>query len=100
MENYYSIEFRLEREKRYLLKNSFQAITLALNYLEDFLNLARELKALERKLKCAIAENQRLTSQLIEISSDHSNVKNITLIKRSISHLRVRIPYFLNCHKH
>ena len=99
MENYYSTEFALLREKHYLQKNPTRAITLALNYLEDFLNLARDYRSLKQKYKSVMADNQRLTSQLIEMSSDHSNVKSIAS-KRSNFHIRVRIPSFFNCQRH
>ena len=78
------LEFILEREKRYLLKNPFKAIDLAIAYLEDYLYLSREFKALEQKYQSAIADNQRLTSHLIEISESKA----------------VRIPSFLPCHRH
>ena len=93
MDNYFSIEFRLEREKRYLQQNPCRAITLALNYLEDFLNLAREFRALEKKYQSVMADNQRLTSQLIEMSSSTGNAEYLTQ-ERSISRSRVRIPLF------
>lgn len=106
MENYYSIEFRLERERRYLLKNPFQAIALALNYLEDFLNLAREFRTLEQKnqtleqkYKSVMADNQRLTSQLIKMSSSNGDLEYLSQ-KRSNSHIRVRIPLFLDSQRH
>jgi hypothetical protein len=99
MDKYLSIEFRLQKEERYLKKNPSIAITLALNYLEDFLNLAREFRALEKKYQSVMADNQRLTSQLIEISSSTGDKKYL-ISKRSISRSRVRIPHFLNCQKH
>ena len=84
-------KFAVESEKRYLLKNPTLAIELALNYKEDFLSLAEEFRALEKrnqtleqKYKSVMADNQLLTSQLIDAS------------KREI----VRIPSFLSCQKH
>lgn len=84
MDNYLSIEFRFEREERYLKKNLNRAIAFALNYLEDFLNLDTKFKTLEQKYQSVIADNQKLTSQLIEISEP-----KVT-----------RIPAFLNCQRH
>lgn len=99
MDNYLSIEFRLQREERYLKKNPGRAIAFALNYLEDFLNLSREFRALEQKYQSVMADNQRLTSQLIEMSFSNKDTKYLTK-KRSISHGKVRIPSFLNCQRH
>ena len=99
MDNYLSIEFRLQREERYLKKNPSRAISFALNYLEDFLNLNTKFKTLEQKYQSVMADNQRLTSQLIEISSSTGNAEHLTQ-KRSISHNRVKIPSFLNCQRH
>ena len=84
MDNYLSIEFRLEREKRYLQQNPCRAITLALNYLEDFLNLVREFRALEKKYQSVMADNQLLTSQLIKMLEPKA----------------VRLPAFLKCSRH
>ena len=61
------LEFILERERRYLLKNPFKGIDLAIAYLEDYLHLSREFKVLEQKYQSAIADNQRLTSQIIDM---------------------------------
>ena len=99
MDNYLSIEFRLQREERYLKKNPSRAISFALNYLEDFLNLDTKFKTLEQKYQSVIADNQKLTSQLIEMSSSDRNVKHIVQ-KRNVSRSRVRIPSFLNCQRH
>ena len=83
MENI-ELEFILERERRYLLKNPFKAIALALSYLEDFLNLSREFKQLEQKYQSVIEDNQKLTSQLLGASEP----------------VKPRIPSFLRCHRH
>jgi hypothetical protein len=60
MDNYLSIELRLERERRYLQNNPCQAVTLALHYLEDFLNLAREFRALEQKYQSVMASHPKI----------------------------------------
>ena len=78
------IEFVIERERRYLVQNPNEAEQLALGYLEDFLRVAQEVKKLEQKLKSVTADNQRLTSQLIKMSSAK----------------RVVLPSFLECHRH
>ena len=62
------IEFRLQLERRYLEQNPSEATQTALDYLEDFLNLSTEMRQLEQKLESVIPDNQRLTSQLIEMS--------------------------------
>ena len=62
------LEFLIEREKRYLERNPKQAIQLALNYLEDFLNLSKEMKNLEQRYQIAVAENRKLTSRLMGMS--------------------------------
>ncbi|VEP16501.1 conserved hypothetical protein [Hyella patelloides LEGE 07179] len=77
-------EFVIEKERRYLAQNPQQASRLALGYLSDFLKLAQEVKKLEQKLKSVVADNQRLTSQLIEMSSPS----------------RITLPSFLECHRH
>lgn len=64
--NNLELEFALERERRYLAQNPSEASKLAINYLEDFLRLAREIKVLEEKLESVMADNQALTSQLAE----------------------------------
>lgn len=91
-------EFVLECEKRYLLKNPHQAPILALNYLEDFLNLSRDYRSLEQKYEKEIADNQP-TSQSIEESSSANDVKHLTS-KRNKPRIRVKIPYFLRCRRH
>lgn len=60
MDNYLSIKFRLEREKRYLQQNPCRAISFALNYLEVFLNLAREFRALEQKYQSVMASYPKI----------------------------------------
>ena len=99
MDNYLSIEFRLQREEHYLKKNPTRAISFVLNYLEDFLNLDTKFKTLEKKYQSVMADNQKLTSQLIEMSSSNKDTKHLTK-KRSISLTRVRIHSFLNCQRH
>ena len=82
--NNLEIEFRLQLERRYLEQNPTEATQTALDYLEDFLNLSTEMRKLEQKLESVTADNQRLTSQLIEISEDTS----------------IRLPSFLKCQSH
>jgi hypothetical protein len=82
-DSYLEIEFELERLQRYLKQNPQQAVTLALNNFEDFLNLSRETKILQQKYKSVLADNQRLTSQLIETTST-----------------QVTLPSFLECNQH
>ena len=60
-----TIQFELERLKRYLQENPQQADKLALNYFEDFLVLSHETKRLEQQNQALLADNQQLTSQLI-----------------------------------
>ena len=60
MDNYLSIEFRLQREECYLKKNPGKAIAFALNYLEDFLNLSRKFRALEQKYQSAMASHPKI----------------------------------------
>ena len=78
------LEFELIRLQRFLQENPSQAIEQALNLYEDFLNLSREINTLEQICQSLLADNQRLTSQLIEQSSP----KTVTL------------PSFLHCHRH
>ena len=83
--NNLEIEFRLQLERRYLEQNPTEAIQTALvDYLEDFLNLTKEMRKLEQKLESVTADNQRLTSQLIEMLKATS----------------IRLPLFLNCQRH
>ena len=82
--NNLEIEFRLQLERRYLEQNPTEATQTALDYLEDFLNLTTEMRKLEQKLESVTADNQRLTSQLIEISEGTS----------------IRLPSFLKCQCH
>ena len=82
--NNLEIEFRLQLERRYLEQNPSEATQTALDYLEDFLNLAKEMRKLEQKLESVTADNQRLTSQLIE------------MLKATL----IRLPSFLNCQRH
>ncbi|WP_144876424.1 hypothetical protein [Hyella patelloides] len=79
-----AIEFVIERERRYLRDNPTEAERLALGYLEDFLKVAQEVKKLEQKYRNVVADNQKLTSQLIEMSSPP----------------RVTLPSFLECYRH
>lgn len=79
-----AIEFVIEKERRYLAQNPTEAEGLALGYLEDFLRVAQEVKKLEQKYRSLMADNQKLTSQLIEMSSPS----------------RVTLPSFLKCHRH
>lgn len=83
-DSYLEIELELERLKRYLKSNPQQAVILAMNHFEDFLNLSRENKILERKYQSLLEDNQKLTSQLIEITSSEP----------------VILPSFLQCHQH
>ena len=83
-DSYLEIEFELERLQRYLKQNPQQAVILAMNNFEDFLNLSRKNKTLQQKYESVVADNQRLTSQLIELSFS----KPVTL------------PSFLHCHQH
>lgn len=83
-DSYLEIEFELERLQRYLKQNPEQAVILAMNHFEDFLNLSRENKILEQKYESVVADNQKLTSQLI--------------VEQSIS--AITLPSFLDCHQH
>lgn len=82
--SYLEIEFELERLQRHLKQNPQQAAILAMNHFEDFLNLSRKNKILERKYQSLLEDNQKLTSQLIEITFSES----------------VTLPSFLQCHQH
>lgn len=82
--NYLEIKFELERLERYLKQNPKEAVNLALSNFEDFLNLSREIKILQQKYKSVMADNQRLTSQLIEKTSSP----------------QVTLPSFLECNQH
>ena len=93
------LEFILERERRYLLKNPFKAINLALSYLEDFLHLSKEFKVLEQKYQSLMADNQKLTSQLINLSSPTRDTKDIVKKRKTVSRV-VKLPSFLACHRH
>lgn len=64
-DSYLEVEFELERLQRYLKQNPQQAVIPAMNHFEDFLNLSRETKILQQKYESVMADNQRLTSQLI-----------------------------------
>ena len=97
--NNLELEFILERERRYLLKNPFKAIALALSYLEDFLKLSREFKQLEQKYQSVLADNQKLTSQLIDLSSPTRSTKGI-FKKRKAVFKEVKLPSFLLCHRY
>ena len=83
-DNYLEVEFELERLQRYLKQNPQQAVILAMNHFEDFLNLSRKNKILQQKYESVVADNQRLTSQLIVITSSEP----------------VTLPLFLKCHQH
>lgn len=83
-DSYLEIEFELERLQRYLKQNPKQAAILAMNHFEDFLNLSRETKIIQQKYQSVLADNQKLSSQLIEMTSS----KPVTL------------PSFLKCHQH
>ena len=83
-DSYLEVEFELERLRRYLKQNPQQASILAMNHFEDFLNLSRKNRMLEKKYQSLLEDNQRLTSQLIEMTSS----KPVTL------------PSFLQCHQH
>ncbi|VEP17898.1 hypothetical protein H1P_6560002 [Hyella patelloides LEGE 07179] len=88
-----SLEFELLRLKRFLKKNPELATEKALGIYEDFLNLSREIKFLERICESLLADNrslqadnQRLTSELIEQSSPKTKT--------------VELPSFLNSRRH
>lgn len=98
MENI-ELEFILEREKRYLRKNPFRAIALALSYLEDFLNLSKEFKQLEQKYQSVLSDNQKLTSQLIDLSSPTHATKGIFKKRKAVFKV-VELPSFLPCNRH
>ena len=83
-DSYLEIEFELERLQRYLKQNPQQAVILAMNHFEDFLNLSRKNKILQQKYESVVADNQRLTSQLIEMTSSAP----------------ATLPSFLQCHQH
>ncbi|VEP17123.1 hypothetical protein H1P_5510003 [Hyella patelloides LEGE 07179] len=77
--------------KRLLEKNPELATEKALGIYEDFLNLSRETKFLERICeslladnRSLLADNQRLRNELIEISSPKT----------------VELPSFLNSRRH
>ena len=93
------LEFILERERRYLLKNPFKGIERAIAYLEDYLHLSKEFKVLEQKYQSAMADNQKLTSQLIEMSDPTRAVKYVKR-KRNVSSSGVKLPSFLPCYRH
>lgn len=82
--NNLEIKFKLEQEKRYLQKNPTEAIELALEHLEDFLNLSRKMRDLEQELKTVTADNEALISQMIKMSKT----------------VRVTLPSFLDCQSH
>ena len=106
--NNLELEFILEREKRYLKQNPTEAEELALNYLEEFLNQREETRAIERRNRSLIADNQALTSQLADATplifnqqgNAHQVIQRYEKIPFPKASASATLPSFLECNQH
>jgi glucose-6-phosphate-specific signal transduction histidine kinase len=81
-------EFRLRMENHFLEQNISAASQLLNHYWINFLNLVERYNKLEQSYQNLLADNEKLTSQLIEMYEQIEKKKAVS------------IPEFLKCHQH